>query len=53
MSVGVASFPVNAESARDLLDSAEEALASAKSAGGNRVFAVEPPDPWTLFSESS
>ena len=53
VSVGVAAFPVDAESARDLLDAAEEALLSAKSAGGNRVFAVEPPDPWTLFSESS
>jgi diguanylate cyclase (GGDEF)-like protein len=53
VSVGVASFPVDAESARGLLDSAERALESAKSAGGNRVFAVEPPDPWSLFTESS
>jgi diguanylate cyclase (GGDEF)-like protein len=53
VSVGVASFPVDAESARDLLDSVERALTSAKMAGGNRVFAVEPPDPWSMFSESS
>ena len=53
VSVGVASFPLDAESPRDLLESAERALSSAKSAGGNRVFAVEPPDPWTLLNESS
>jgi diguanylate cyclase (GGDEF)-like protein len=53
VSVGVASFPVDAESSRDLLDSAERALASAKQAGGDRVFAVEPPDPWSLFNEPS
>ncbi len=53
VSVGVASFPVDAESARDLLDSAEQALVSAKTAGGNRVYAVEPPDPWSLFNETA
>lgn len=53
VSVGVASFPLDAESPRDLLDAAERALTSAKSAGGNRVYAVEPPDPWTLFNEST
>jgi diguanylate cyclase (GGDEF)-like protein len=52
VSVGVASFPLDAESPRDLLEAAERALRSAKTAGGNRVYAVEPPDPWTLLNDS-
>jgi diguanylate cyclase (GGDEF)-like protein len=51
VSVGISAFPVDAESPLDLLASAERALVSAKADGGNRVTAVEPPDPWTLLND--
>lgn len=50
VSVGVASFPVDAESATELLQAADRALLAAQTAGGDRVAAVEPPDPWELLS---
>lgn len=52
VSVGVAAFPTDGEDAFALLAAAERALLSAKSAGGNRVFAVEPPDPWALLDDA-
>lgn len=50
VSVGVASFPVDADTPTDLLEAAERALLAAQTAGGDRVAAVEPPDPWDLLS---
>jgi diguanylate cyclase (GGDEF)-like protein len=52
VSVGVAAFPQDADDVFGLLAAAERALLSAKSAGGNRVFAVEPPDPWALLDDA-
>jgi diguanylate cyclase (GGDEF)-like protein len=52
VSVGVASFPLDGETATDVMAAAERALIEAKSAGGDRVTAVDPPDPWTLLDTS-
>jgi diguanylate cyclase (GGDEF)-like protein len=51
VSVGIASFPLDGESAQDVLTAAERALLDAKTAGGDRVTAVDPPDPWSLLSD--
>jgi diguanylate cyclase (GGDEF)-like protein len=50
VSVGVACFPIDADTPGDLLSAAERALLAAQTAGGDRVAAVEPPDPWELLS---
>jgi diguanylate cyclase (GGDEF)-like protein len=49
VSVGVASFPLDGETAGDVVGAATRALVDAKSAGGDRVTAVDPPDPWSLI----
>jgi diguanylate cyclase (GGDEF)-like protein len=49
VSVGVASFPLDGELATDVLAAAERALLGSKTAGGDRVTAVDPPDPWSLL----
>lgn len=49
VSVGVASFPLDGEVAADVIAAAEKALLEAKTAGGDRVTAVDPPDPWSLI----
>jgi diguanylate cyclase (GGDEF)-like protein len=51
VSVGISSFPLDGETASEVLDSAERALLGAKSAGGDRVASVDPPDPWSLLSD--
>jgi diguanylate cyclase (GGDEF)-like protein len=45
LSIGGAVYPDDAESARDLLLKADEALYAAKRAGKNRVVLYEPPSP--------
>jgi diguanylate cyclase (GGDEF)-like protein len=50
VSVGVASFPVDAEAGAELLAAAERALLAAQTAGGDRVTVLSPPDPWELLS---
>ena len=51
VSVGISSFPLDGETANDVLAAAERALLGAKSAGGDRVTSVDPPDPWSLLSD--
>ena len=51
VSVGIASFPPDGDTARDLLLAAERALLGAKGSGGNCVSTSDPPGPWSLYTD--